>query len=292
MKYKNKYIITLVLVLIIFFTLFAFWPFIFNFVISFAKTDLMTKFKFVGLENYRYLFKDPLFSIAIRNNIVYLVVSISIGLVTSLLISSLIHRTYGISKRFYTAFFFIPVITSIVAASIIWNLLYYPTIGVFASLLTNVFGIKPQIFLHDPKIALFCIMMVDIWRDTGIRVIILLAGMEAIPDTLYEASRLDGASPLAQFFKITLPLLRPQIVFLAAISSISSIRLFTQIYMMSDMHSGGPMNSTQTIAFRIYNEAFSNFRFGYAATLAMVMFFILSGLVYLQIRAFEKKWDY
>lgn len=291
-KRQNKYTIIVAVILIIFFTLFSFWPFMFNFVISFAKTNLISEYKWVGFRNYIYLLKDPIFLQALWHNIYYLVVMLTGGIFTSLIIAVLISRTSGILKRLYTSFFFIPVITSLVAISVVWKLLYFPKTGIIALFLTNSFGIEPQTFLNDPKIALLCIIIMDIWRDTGIRVVILLAGINAIPVSIYESSRIDGASPLSQFFKITIPLLRPQIAFIIAIYSINAIRIFLQVYMLSYRGMGGPMNATITLAIHMYQSAFYNLKFGYGGALAMVMFFMLVGIVMFQIRAFKQSWDY
>jgi len=275
-----------------YFTIVSLWPFIFNLFLSFMKTDLISGYRFVGLSNYRFLAKDPVFFKSLWHNIFYILVLISVGITTSLVLSSLIYRTYGFSKKIYTALHFTPVVTSMVAVSLIWNLLYYPKIGVFAVLLTKFFHVQPQLFLADSKIALLCIIIMDIWKETGIRVVVLLAGMQEIPKTVYEAARIDGASPISQFFKITIPLLRPQITFLVAIYSINALRVFTQVFMMTGNPPGGPANSTKTLSIHMYQEAFYSLRFGYGATIAIIIFILLFGLVLFQIRAFKQTWEY
>ena len=292
MKHINKYVIILTTIIGGYFAIVTLWPFLFNLFLSFIKTDLMTGIKFVGLRNYRFLISDPVFLTSLWHNIFYIIIMVSVGIITSLILSSLIYRTFGFAKKIYTAMYFVPVVTSMVAVSLVWNLLYFPKVGVFAILLTKIFNIEPQIFLADPKIALLCIIIMDIWKDTGIRTVVLISGMEQIPNSLYEASRIDGASTVTQFFKVTLPLLRPQIIFLVAIYSINAIRVFTQIYMMTGNPPGGPSNSTKTLAIHMYQESFYSLRFGYGATIALVMFVLLFGLVLFQIRAFREKWDY
>ncbi len=292
LRKRNNYVVTVISVLIVFVALLTVWPFIFNFTLSFVKTDLLTQFKFVGLRNYRYLVKDPIFFKALWHNAFYGVVMVSVGIISSLFIASLIYKTKGIAKKIYTAVYFVPVVTSMVAVTLIWNLLYFPNVGAFAAILSKFFGIETVRFLADPKIALLCIIIMDIWKDTGIRTVILLAGMEEIPHSLFEASKMDGTSSVRQFFSITLPLLRPQVVFLLAIYSINALRVFTQVYMMTGNPPGGPANSTKTLAIHMYQEAFYSLRFGYGTTLLMVLFLLLFGLVFLQIRSFKTRWEY
>ncbi|MCL4378637.1 MAG: sugar ABC transporter permease, partial [Actinobacteria bacterium] len=144
----------------------------------------------------------------------------------------------------------------------------------------------------DPKIALLCIIIMDIWKDTGLRTIVLLSGMEEIPETFYEAARIDGASSIWQFLKITIPLLRPQIIFLSAVYSINAIRTFSQVYMMTGNPPGGPANSTKVLVVQMYQEAFYSTKFGTGAAISMIIFLFLFGLVILEIKAFSQKSDY
>jgi multiple sugar transport system permease protein len=187
-----------------------------------------------------------------------------------------------------------PVVTSMVAVSLVWQLLYFPKIGLFALLLSRLFGLDPNnlTFLQNPATALFCIIVMDIWKDSGLRTAVFLAGIDEIPDSLYEAARIEGASEWRQFLSITIPLLRPQIIFLAAIYSINAIRVYVPIYMMTGNPPGGPANSTKVLAIQMEQEAGSGMRFGYGATVAMVIFVLLMGLVIVEIRAFEQKWEY
>ncbi|MHC4322579.1 MAG: carbohydrate ABC transporter permease, partial [Planctomycetota bacterium] len=244
-KRTNSYIISLGYLLLIYFTLIGLGPILFNVLFSFVKTDLMTKFKFAGLSNYRYLINDTIFWKSLWHNIFYLIVLVPTGLVTSLVLAALIYQTTGVAKKIYTAMYFTPVVTSIVAVSLVWKLLYFPKVGVFAVLISKIFGISPPLLIDDPKIALLCIILMDVWWHTGLRTVVLLAGMEEIPEELYDAARIDGASPISQFFRITIPLVRPQILFLIAIYSINALsRTFRQIYMISGSPPGGPSHST------------------------------------------------
>lgn len=290
----NLFILVVALSVLIYYGLVGIWPFLFNVFLTFRKTDLITVNKFAGLGNYRFLLNDPIFWKSLWHNFYYLGVMVSAGIVTSLVVSALIYRTKGVMRKVYTAMFFAPVVTSMVAIALVWTLLYFPKIGLFAVVLSKLFGIDPNrlTFLKQTTTALLCIIIMDVWRDTGIRTVIFLAGMDEIPDSLYESARIDGASQLKQFFKITIPLLTPQLVFIAAIYSINAIRVYVQIYMMTGSPPGGPANSTMVLTLHMYLSAFYGMRFGYGATISIVMFVILFGMVLLELKAFQQKWEY
>lgn len=290
----NLFLLIVASSVIIYYALIGVWPFIYNIYLTFRKTDIITEDKFIGLSNYRFLINDPIFWKSLWHNIYYLTIMVPIGAFTSLIIAALISKTKGIAKKLYTAMFFTPVVTSMVAVSLVWTLLYFPKVGLFAVILSKLFNINQNnlTFLHNPSIALLCIIIMDIWRDTGLRTVIFLAGIDEIPDQLYEAARIDGTSAISQFFRLTVPLLRPQIIFIVAIYSINAIRVFVQIYMMTGNPPGGPANSTKVLALQMYQEAFYSLRFGYAATISLVMFIMLFGLVILEIKSFQEKWEY
>ena len=296
-KKKNKvssYVLVVALTVLTYYTLVGIWPFLYNIFLTFRKTDLITTDKFIGFKNYGYLVKDPIFLKSLLHNIVYLFVLVGFGIVTSLFIALLISNTSGGMKKLYTAMFFAPVVTSMVAISLVWSLLYFPKIGVFANVINAVIGKDRNTltFLQNPSTALLWIIFMDMWRDTGIRVVIFLAGMDEIPDSLYESAVIAGASKLRQFFKITMPLLIPQIVFIVAVFSINAIRVYVPVYMMTGSPPGGPANSTIVLGLHMYLRSFYGQRFGYGATISMVMFVILFGLVLLEIKAMRKDWEY
>jgi ABC-type sugar transport system permease subunit len=293
-KPVNLFILVVAFSVLIYYVLVAVWPFVFNLYLTFRKTDMITENKFIGINNYKYMFGDPIFWKSFVHNFYYLGVMVSLGIVTSLVIAALIYRTTGVMRKVYTAMFFAPVVTSMVAIALVWTLLYYPKIGVFARALSAIFGIDQNrlTFLQNTTTALLCIIIMDVWRDTGIRTVIFLAGMDEIPDSLYESARIDGASQLKQFFRITIPLLTPQLVFIAAIYSINAVRVYVQIYLMTGSPPGGPANSTMVLTLHMYLSAFYGMRFGYGAAISMVMFVILFGLVLLEIKAFQQKWEY
>ncbi|MBC7333526.1 MAG: sugar ABC transporter permease [Actinobacteria bacterium] len=288
----SSFIIVVSIIILTYYVFISVWPLVFNIYMSLSKTDLMTGWKIIWFRNYISIFKDSIFLKALKNNIIYLLVMVPLGIFTSLIIAALLYKVKGFTKKIYIGMIFSPVVTSMVAISLIWKLLYFPNGGIFAQIISKVFHITPPLFLDDPKTALICIIIMDIWRDTGLRTVILHAGMEEIPQSIYEASQIDGISPVTQFFRITIPLLRPQITFLAAIYSINAIRVFSQVYMMTGNPPGGPAHSTQVLVLRMYQEAFYSTRFGTGAAIAMVIFILLFGLVLLEIKSFQQKWEY
>jgi ABC-type sugar transport system permease subunit len=151
------------------------------------------------------------------------------------------------------------------------------------------FNIPPQTFLNDPKIALFCVILVDIWKSAGLDTVILLAGIDEIPDDYYEASIIDGASQIQQFFKITIPLLRPQIYFLLIIKSIYALKTFVIVFMMTPEPKGGPMYSTQVLGLHLYQQTFLGQKFSYGSVVALIIFMMLLFFVIMQIRFFRSK---
>lgn len=288
----NTFILVVSILIFSYYVFVSIWPIFFNVYMSLSKTDLMTGWTFVGFKNYLSIFKDPLFLKSLLHNFIYLVVMVSVGIGSSLIIAALIYKTSGFAKKAYIFMFFAPVVTSLVAVSLVWKLLYYPNVGVFAKIISNVLHLAPPLFLADPKTALISIIVMDIWKDTGLRTIILHAGMEEIPESIYDASKIDGATSITNFFRITIPLLRPQIIFLAAVYSINALRVFTQVYMMTGNPPGGPAHSTQVLVLRMYQEAFYATKFGKGAAIAMIVFILLLGMVILEVKSFQQRWEY
>jgi multiple sugar transport system permease protein len=288
----NSYILIVSLLVFAYYLIITIGPLLYNIYMSLSKTDLMSEWTFIGFRNYLSIFKDQIFLKALGHNLIYILIMVPVGIGSSLLIAFLIYNTNGFAKKTYLFMFFAPVVTSLIAVSVIWRLLYYPNVGLFARIIQGLFHIDAPLFLQDPKIALLCIILMDIWKDTGLRVVVLHAGMEEIPGSVFDSARIDGASFFSTFFRIIIPLLRHQIIFLAAIYSINALRVFGQVYMMTGNPAGGPAHSTQVLVVRMYQEAFLYTKFGRGAAISMVVFIMLFGLVYLEIKSFSKGWEY
>jgi ABC-type sugar transport system permease subunit len=288
----NWYVLIASAILTAYYILISAWPFLYNLFISLWKVNLASPSiyeRFVGTAYYEQVFTDPVFIRSFLNTLIYLAVFVVVGLVISLILAGLIHRTRGVAKKVYIAMYFAPVITSQAATALVWKLIYYPKVGILATFLTSVFGAPPQTFLQDPKIALFCVILLDMWKSIGLETVILLTGIEEIPDSLFEASLMDGARPFQQFLRITIPLLRPQIFFLVVIKSIYVFKVFVPVYMMTTYPQGGPMNSTQVLALNLYQQSFQNLRFSYGAVVSLVIFMLMLCFVILQIRYYRSE---
>jgi ABC-type sugar transport system permease subunit len=271
----NWFILITSAVLLGYYVLISIWPFIYNLFISFWKLNLSSPKgiyeRFVGTAYYRMVFTDPLFIKSLINTLVYLAVFVIVGLVISLVLAQLIHQTSGVMRKIYIAMYFTPVITSQAATALVWKLLYYPKVGLLATMLTSWFGIEPQAFLQSPKIALLCIIALDMWKSVGLETVILLTGIEEIPEEYYEASEMDGASRFQQFFRITIPLLRPQIFFLFIIKSTYVFKVF--------------------LALNLYQQSFQNMKFSYGAVVSIVIFVLMLSFVIAQIRTYRSATD-
>jgi multiple sugar transport system permease protein len=263
-------------------------PIFYSFILAFFNWDLLTPARYVGFRNFIILFHDPLFWQSIANTIYFTAVAVPANIVFSMLVAMLLNnKLRGIDA--YRVIYFIPVITSINAVSIVWKLIYQPDIGLLNKTL-ELMGIPGQRWLLDPKWAMLAIIVMSIWKHLGYNVIIFLTGLKNIPNHLYEAATVDGASKWHQFRHITLPMLSPITFFVLIMSIIGSFQVFAQIYMMTP--GGGPMNSTTTIVFYLYKVGFGDFHFGYAAAIAFELFVMIFLLTLVQKLVVEKRVHY
>jgi len=187
----------------------------------------------------------------------------------------------------FRAIYFIPFVTSTVAISWVWRWLYQPQYGFFNVVLTFL-GIAQQPFLKNPSQSLYSITAVVVWQGLGFAIVIFLAGLKQIPQTYYEAAKIDGASRNQSFWRITLPLLNTSIVYLAVLQTISFLRMFDYVINMSTQGDGGPLNSTTAVTLRVYREAFSSFDMGYASALTVVLFAIILLITILQLKVLTR----
>ncbi|RDJ25209.1 sugar ABC transporter permease [Bosea caraganae] len=259
---------------ILFFTVVRFYPTAQAFYLSVTDWDLLREANFVGLENYRTMFADPLFWQVFRNTFAYLLVGTPLSIVISFAIAYYLDRVV-ILHGFIRALYFLPYLTTAAAMAWVWRWFYQPPpIGVINDLLIFL-GLPTQPFLRSVDQGLYAIMATGIWAHLGFQIIIFLAGLRAIPTSYYEAARVDGLGELAVLGRITLPLLKPTTVFLVVFSSIGFLRIFDQVYNMTSNDPGGPLNSTKPLVLMIYQTAFSSYQMGYAAAQTVVLFTIL-----------------
>jgi multiple sugar transport system permease protein len=260
-------------------------PLIVAFGLCFVKWDFANPMVFVGFKNFLKLFKDDGFQISFWNTIYFTVVSVPLTIVTALLLAILIHRKLKGVKLFRTIFFF-PYISSMVAVAVVWNMLYHPTMGPINGVLRLIGIHNPPGWTSSVVWALPAVILMSVWKQVGYYMIIYLAGLQGIPEYLYEAATIDGAGGWQKFRYVTLPMLTPSTFFICVLVVINSFKVFDQIVIMTD---GGPGRATNTLVYYIYNQAFTYFKFGYASAIAMVLFIIVLLTTIIQFKL-ENKW--
>lgn len=235
--------------------------------------------KFVGLANYTALYHDSRFWNALRVTVVY-TVFVSLGQVLlGLAIASRLRKTTWYSSLLRTAYFF-PFIASLVVVGIVWKFLLDPQVGLIDAWLSDI-GLSPPDWLQSTSLALPTVIVVGIWKNVGFAMIVLLAGMQQIPATLYEAATLDGAGAWQRFRYVTLPALRPALLFTTLIATITGLQLFDLVFAMT---SGGPIFHTESVVMYLYEKAFVEFQMGYASAIAWVLFVIILIISAVQLR--------
>lgn len=248
------------------FTVFILIPIGMVFYYSVTNYNMYTTPDFVGLKNYINLIKDEDFLISIKNTFFYTVFTLVPQLALGLLVAVILYRKSKLIPIFRTAFY-LPNVMSMVCMSMVWLWIYDPTYGLFNAIL-GFFGISAKQWLQDPQLAMFCVVLMGIWKNCGYSMVIFLSGLTSIPDSLYEAASLDGASTIRKFTSITWPMLRPTTFFLLVTGVVNSFSVFEQINIMT---SGGPLLKTTTIVHQIYRRAFLEFKMGYASSMSVVL---------------------
>ena len=265
--------------------IFFFIPVIAAFVISFTDFDIYSlgnygNLRFIGLKNYSDLLNNDLFWTSLKNTFYFVIVasplSIAVSLGAAIILSSKLVKFKGIFRLAY----FIPVVTTLVAVAIVWRFIYHPRFGMLNYMLSFV-GINPVDWLGDPFWAMPSIILMSIWKNFGYNMIIFIAGLQNIPEHLYEAAVLEGANGWQQFKKITLPMLVPTTVFISIITMIGNFQLFAEPYVMTQ---GGPLNKTLSVVQYMYQEGFRWWNMGYSASIAFVLFVIIFAGTMLQLK--------
>ena len=268
---------------VIFYVVIRFYPTGNAIVISFQNWNLLGDRTWAGLENYEKLWNDPVFWKVFQNTFLYLLIGTPLSLVLSFVIA------YHLDKlRFMHGFlrmlYFLPFMTSAVAMAWVWRWFYQDVpIGLFNNILAG-FGIPQIAFLQSTTNALPSVLAPAVWAGLGFQVIIFMAGIRAIPTSYYEAAKIDGVGWWTVLTQITLPLLRPTIVFIVVFSSIGFLRIFDHVFNMTTNNPGGPLNSTKPLVLMIYDTAFNGFDMGYAAAQTVVLFTILLIVSLIQLR--------
>ncbi len=265
--------------------IFFFIPVITAFLISFTDFDIYTlgefsTLRFIGFDNYINLFKDELFWTSIQNTFYFVLVAGPLSILVSLTTALLLNSKLTKFKSLFRLAYFLPVVTTLVAIAIVWRFIYHPGFGILNFFL-GLFGINPIDWLGDPFWAMPSIIILAVWKNFGYNMIIFIAGLQNIPEELYEAADLEGASGFQKFIHITLPMLAPTTIFVSVITMIGYFQLFAEPYVMTQ---GGPLNKTLSIVQYMYQEGFRWWNMGYSAAIAFVLFIIIFIGTLLQFR--------
>lgn len=241
-------------------------PVICSFGLSFVKWDLLNPVKFVGLQNYREIFTEPLFFKILLNTVVFAGATSIFGVIIPLVLAAILNTKIR-GSEFYKTVYFLPFITPMIVIGIVWEWIFDPNIG----LMNKVLNLHIN-WLYDPHWALPALIIVSVWKLIGYNMIIFLSSLSAISDSMFEAAKIDGANPVQTFRYVTIPLLSPSIFFVVIITAINSFQIFDLIYLMTQ---GGPLDSTNVLVYAIYKNAFEYFNVGRASAIAYVLFVII-----------------
>ena len=250
-----------------------------SFGLSFAKWDLLNPIEFVGFQNYKEIFNEPVFFKILINTIVFAVSTSLFGVIIPLILAAILNAKIRGSEFFKTAYF-LPFITPMIVIGIVWEWIFDPNIGI----LNNVIHLHIN-WLYDINFAMPALIIVSVWKLIGYNMIIFLSALSGISQSLFEAAKIDGAGVIDTFKNVTVPMLSPTIFFVVIITAISSFQVFDLIYLMTQ---GGPLDSTNVLVYAIYKNAFEYFNIGKASAIAYVLFLIILVLTLFQWK-FRKK---
>jgi multiple sugar transport system permease protein len=244
-----------------------------SFGLSFTKWDLLNPIKFVGFDNYKLIFSEPLFYKILINTVVFALSTSILGVIIPLILASILNSKIR-GAEFYKTAYFLPFITPMIVIGVVWEWIFDPNIGVLNHVL--ILNIN---WLYDAHYAMAALIAVSVWKLIGYNMIIFLSSMSGISQSMFEAAKIDGANSFQIFKHVTVPLLSPTIFFVIIITAISSFQVFDLIYLMTQ---GGPMDSTNVLVYAIYNNAFEYFNVGKASAIAYVLFVIILVLTLIQ----------
>jgi len=273
----------------ILFTVFFLIPLLYSFTLTFVEWNGFSVDRvFVGFDNYLRLFEDEDFLNALKNTFVYTICTVPLSVFLSLIMSSLLNdkvKGFQILKGIY----FLPHIVSLVAVGVVWSWIFLPDkYGLLNSLL-SVFGIEIQTWLNDPDLAMPSLIIIGIWKSMGYNMVIFIAGLLAIPKSLYEAATIDGAKNHQTFWYVTLPMLKPTIFFVMVSSTIYS--LFQIFDIVNVTTNGGPIGRTEMLVTYLYKVGFVDYEMGYASVIAFVLFSLAVIITIIQRKFVEEKED-
>lgn len=264
---------------LLFLAIFVIYPIFHAFYLSLHQYNLLEPPVWDGLGRYRLLLEDDRFFKALGNTFLFALMTVPVGTVISLLLAVLINQSLRGILFFRTAYY-LPVVTSFVAVSFIWLWIYEPQFGVLNQLLAAV-GLPRLAWLRNPDTALLSIALLSIWKNAGYNMIIFLAGLQGVPTYLYEAAEIDGANAVQRFWNITVPLLSPTTFFVFVVYFIGALQMFVQSWILTQ---GGPLDSTLTVVYLIYQNGFEFLKMGSAAAMSVILFLLIALVTYFNTR--------
>jgi multiple sugar transport system permease protein len=270
----------------IFYTVIFIIPFGTAIWLSFQNWDFITQPRFVGLRNYATMFKSNQFWQALKTTILFSAVEISVGVGLALLLALLLSRMRGRWERSFLSLYYLPYVIPVVVSVYLWRWLYRTTGGAFNTFLSGL-GLPQQPFLASSSQALWCITVMVIWIYVGSAAVILLTGIKDVPDSLYDAAKIDGAGFWQTFFRITLPLIRPVLVYQLVVSVIGTVQMFEPFFLMP-----GPGFSTRTLSLYTYQLGFVTLNLGFGAAVSLFIFLMLLFATVFQLQRFQITWEY
>jgi multiple sugar transport system permease protein len=290
---------------------FRFYPILQAIRMSFYNWGLAGPLKFIGLKNFGRLFIDPKFYQSLGNTFWYVIFVVPLTIIISIFFANLLNQKIR-GRGIYRTLYYLPVVTSIVAISVVWKWIFNPDRGIFNAMLNLVnlgglkwlndsrgifeatfssFGIELSGFFAGPSIALISLIIMAVWHNIGYCIIIALAGLQNVPDQYYEAAKIDGASGWNTFWRITIPIISPTIFYLLITQSIIAFNTFTPVYVMTQPP-GGPLGTTSLVVFYLYEQSFKLWNLGYANAIAFVIFIVIFFLTQFQKRFIESRVHY
>jgi len=292
------YVLPALLIVIAFRTI----PILSSFAASFTEYDIGGFHGFTGLENYHRMLMDARFWSSVSNTVFYVLGVVPAGILIPLFLAMLLRGQLA-GKSIYRTIYFLPVVTSAVAVSVVWTWLFNPEAGPINSIL-RIFGGEPLMWLREPRgvfemllsplgihptgvlagpsLALVSLMIVSVWKSIGYNTVLFLAGLENISNTFYEAAKLDGAGKWGAFKHVTWPLLSPTTYYVLIMTTITSFQTFALVYVMTPPPGGGPLGTTNVIVFYLFQKAFDRFDIGYASAISVFLFLVLLTLTIVQ----------
>ena len=266
------------------FGVFILYPIFYMIYLSFFDWNLIGDMKYIGLENYTDMLGDKDFWQVLGNSVYYMVMVVIFEMVLSLLLAAYLNRNTR-TNRILQSIAFTPYITSMVSVAFIWMWLMDSDYGLLNYLLSLV-GIGPVGWLSDPKVAMNSLVLVSVWKGLGYNTIIIISAMQSVPGYLYEAAALDKTPKWKSFWKITLPMISPTLFFLALMNIIAALKVFETVNIMTQ---GGPMNSTNTLVYNIYQYGFEYFKIGYASALGVALRVVIGFFTLTYFRVLSKR---